>query len=72
MLEIKDLRDLKDLMIHVAERGMNSSAVLKICTCSHVQHLDLERERVFNYQPAGPDPLYHPDDLVDRPRAMRV
>ena len=27
-------------------------------------------ERVFYFQPAGPSPLYHRDDLVDRPRAM--
>ena len=28
------------------------------------------RERVLYGQPAGPNPLYHRDDSVDRPRAM--
>ena len=32
----------------------------------------LIRERVLYGQPAGPDPLYHRDDEVDRPRAIGV
>ena len=28
------------------------------------------RERVVYCQPTGPNPFYHRDDLVDRPRAM--
>ena len=33
----------------------------------------LEREFfIDNLQPTGPSPLYHRDDLVDRPRAMGV
>ena len=31
-----------------------------------------ERERVLYQQPTGPNPLYHRDDLVDRPRDMGV
>jgi len=30
------------------------------------------RESVLYSQPTGPDPLYHRDDKVARPRAMRV
>jgi hypothetical protein len=29
-------------------------------------------ERVLHGQPAGPNPLFHRDDLVDQPRAMGV
>ena len=29
-----------------------------------------QRERVLCWQPTGPNPLYHRDDLVDRPRAI--
>ena len=32
----------------------------------------LERESVFNCQPTGPNPLYHCDYYLDRPRAMGV
>ena len=31
-----------------------------------------ERERVLYCQPTGPNPLYHRDDEVVRPRAMGV
>ena len=31
-----------------------------------------QRERVLYRQPTGPNPLYHRDDEVDRPRAMGV
>jgi len=30
------------------------------------------RERVLYRQPTGPNPLYHRDNKVDRPRAMGV
>ena len=30
------------------------------------------RERVHHWQPTGPSPLYHQDDLMDWPRAMGV
>ena len=30
------------------------------------------RERVLHRLPAGPNPLYHRDEKVDRPRAMEV
>ena len=30
------------------------------------------RERVCYWQLTGPNPLYHRDDLVDRPRVMSV
>ena len=30
------------------------------------------RERVLYRKPTGPNPLYHRDDQVDRPRAMGV
>ena len=30
------------------------------------------RERVLHWQPTGPNPLDHQDDVVDRPRAMGV
>jgi len=33
---------------------------------------DPARERLLYRQPTGPNPLYHRDDLVDRPRAMGV
>jgi len=29
-------------------------------------------ERVLYWQPTGPNPLFHRDDEVDRPRAMGV
>ena len=35
-----------------------------------VAMLVLGRERILDWQPTGPNPLYHRDDLVDRPRAM--
>ena len=31
-----------------------------------------QRERTLYWQPSGPNPLYHRDDQVDRPRAMGV
>jgi len=48
-------------------------------TCvDHVQRLGSrlahvpDKERVLYFQPTGPNPLYHRDDQVDRPRAMAV
>ena len=33
---------------------------------------DAPRERVLGWQPTGPNPLYHRDDWVDRPRRYLV
>jgi hypothetical protein len=30
------------------------------------------RERLLYRQPTGPNPLYHRDDLVERPRAIQI
>ena len=46
----------------------NITAQSRLGRKEHAQTL----ERVIHWQPAGPNPLYHRNDLVDRPRAMGV
>ena len=41
-------------------------------TCRTALIFKPQRENILYSQPNGPDPLDHPDDLVDRPRAMGV
>ena len=62
-------------MVTVAESARGSAKVLfenrtTFTEKSLKKYLRNERERVFDRQLPGPNPLYCWDDLVDRPRAI--
>jgi len=49
---------------------LDHGTVEKVSMVSHAP--PRESERILNWQPAGPNPFYYRDDLVDLPRAMGV